>query len=114
MDLHGFCEIDMLIFHEPARQASADGDQRDVEAAAQRRGVTRSQTLSYVLEVLAVARVAGEIPMAVRTHDGPAAPEGAIAIAQRAPGPVLRRRQQEFHRMRTRRARRARRARMQV
>ncbi len=34
MDLHGLVEIDVLILHEPARQAGADGDQCNVESAA--------------------------------------------------------------------------------
>src|SRR6202790_1402698 len=94
--LHRLPDIDMLVLHEPARQARADGNQGDVESAALRRGVARSQAFANILEVPAVARVAGEIPMEVRAHDGPAAPQRPVAIAQTTAGPVLRRRQLKF------------------
>ena len=60
---------------KPARQARADGDERDVESPAPFGGLARSQLLPHVREVLAVAGVAGEIPMwEIRTQNRPSTP----------------------------------------
>jgi hypothetical protein len=97
VDLQRFVQIDVLLLHKPARQTSADGDERKVEAAALPRRVARRQPLPGIDEVPAVACVAGEEPMKIRAQCRPGAPQRAVAVAQAAARPVLRGSELKFH-----------------
>jgi hypothetical protein len=54
-DLHGLFGVAVLVFHEPARLVSADGQQRQVEAAA---SVSEPQIIALALAGLYLAGVA--------------------------------------------------------
>src|SRR5271169_4135296 len=96
MDLNGFLQVHVLKLHEPARQACADRDQRQVESAAERRGLARGEMCAGIEKVAAVARVATEEPMKIRAECGPRAPQGLVAIAHGTGRPMLRRRQMKL------------------
>src|ERR1700722_3547903 len=96
VNLHRLLQIHVLILHEPARQAGADSNQRDVEPAALLGSLARREMAAHILEILAVTRITGEKPMKIGTQNCPSAPQGLVAIAQRAARPMLRRNQVEF------------------
>ena len=84
MNLHGFGWVDVLLFHEPARLVSTDGQQRDVKPAALSGCLAAGKALLGVHKVLAVASVTAEVPVHVSAKHGPAAPQRLAAVTQTA------------------------------
>ena len=96
MQLHRLRQVHVLRLHKPSRQACADRYQRQIETAARIRRLARGEVLSRIGEVAAIPRVARKEPMQVRAEYRPGAPQGLVAIRQRAPRPVLRRGAMKF------------------